>query len=450
MQARKQLNRCAAKAGIDLVGVCSPQRLAWLLDHLTLRQAEGYTAPFTPREPADRVELERIFSGVKSVISVGMAYDPADQADQADQADRTGLKQETVPQTGLLAGFACCPDYHAVLQEKIKLMMSLWEESFGCSVKWKAFVDTGPAVDRAVAWQAGLGEYGKNCLLINKSFGSWFVLGVILTDFLLPPDGRPGTPPDMPGAPDLPSTPDTPKKMRHVPLESPSANLCGTCELCLHACPTGALEGPYRLNAYRCISYLTQASGYIPQDLRPAMGRQIYGCDLCQQVCPHNRLVRKNAARQQGLTGPEAPPPKNISPEQELEALLNISNRDFAETWGATAAGWRGKKILQRNAVIALGNIGSPHAIPMLIKVLKDSRPLLRGHAAWALGRIGGEQARSELERALDYEQDPAVLTEVRAALNSLAKPRDPSQFTKMSKISHSPDINDCYNDHNN
>lgn len=381
MNVKELLIQCAAKAGFDLIGVCGPEKLSEAEAALTKRQAEGYLTPFTPSSIEARVNPDNIFPGVKSIISVGRSYTMPESTQVVSpvKGELPTAKPGPTAKTSLngrLARFAWGRDYHVLLKEKINALMVNWQQSLGYTVKWNAYVDTGPLPERAVAWRSGLGWYGKNCALINPKLGSWFVLGEILTDIYLEPD-------------------------------QPLQGNCGDCNRCLQACPTGALEEPYRLNAYRCVSYLTQTPGYIPRDLRQAMGRQIYGCDLCQQVCPHNLQVNTGKDREFACAKPD------------LEQFLVLSKQEFNKSYGQTTAGWRGKKLLQRNAVIALGNSSNPEALNALTRAIADPRPEIRGHAAWALGRVGAAGANKVLETALAKESSPDVREEITLALRN-------------------------------
>ncbi|HEX3031290.1 MAG TPA: tRNA epoxyqueuosine(34) reductase QueG, partial [Bacillota bacterium] len=273
--------------------------------------------------------------------------------------------------TGRVGSFALGRDYHVVLREKIVRLMAAWQERMGQQVCWQAQVDTGPLADRAAAWRAGLGWYGKNCSIISPDYGSAILLGTILTDVELEPD-------------------------------QPLPPQCGDCTLCLEACPTGALEGPNRLNAYQCISYLTQCGEPMPENLRHKLGDNIYGCDICLSVCPHNRKAAKMG---------------NGANRVQLDKLLTMSNREFSSTMGQTAAGWKGKKLLQRNALIALGNSEQAEAVPLLLQALADPRPEIRGSAAWALARFPGPVSGQALEQRLAREADERVREEINQAL---------------------------------
>jgi epoxyqueuosine reductase len=273
-------------------------------------------------------------------------------------------------------------------------------------------------VDRAVAQRAGLGWYGKNTNILTKGWGSWVFLAEIVTN--------------------LPLRPDEPLK----------AN-CGSCEICLHACPTKALPHPYELDNTRCISFLTiELRGSIPLELRPLMGNLIFGCDICQEVCPVNKLVERRLAMPERTEAQRLPvtnikrkstiqdtnatiPQLNFHPHDEfrprptvgscpeLIPLLSLTEEQFRERFRRSPIKRTKRRGLLRNVCVALGNIGDPQAVPALIGALHDEEALVRGHAAWALGRIGGEQALKALHEALDSEQDREVQKEIKYALTN-------------------------------
>jgi epoxyqueuosine reductase len=236
-------------------------------------------------------------------------------------------------------------------------------------------VDTGELSDRAVAERAGIGWSGKNCSIITPEFGSYIYLGELITS--------------------IPFEPDT-------PIE----DQCGTCNKCIEACPTGALIQGGQINAQRCISFLTQTKEMIPDELREKIGNRIYGCDSCQTACPVNK-------------GKDFHFHKELEPDPEiakplLKPILKMSNREFKNKFGTVAGSWRGKKPIQRNAIIALAHFKDETAIPELVEVLqKEVSPVLKGTAAWALGKIGKEAALNALEQAKEYETDVEVQNEI-------------------------------------
>ncbi|GCE48630.1 epoxyqueuosine reductase [Thermosporothrix hazakensis] len=346
---------------------------------------------------------EALLPTAQSIISLGMVY----LTEMPENA------HEGTPR-GRIARYAWGDDYHDIIKPKLK-QFAEWLREYARSevsqedFETRLFVDTGRMVDRAVAQRAGLGWYGKNTNILTHGWGSWLFLAEIVTN--------------------LPLTPDEPLK----------AN-CGNCEICLHACPTGALPNPYELDNTRCISFLTiELRGSIPLELRPLMGTWIFGCDICQEVCPVNKVAeRRLGVRQEGQkqmiavdsitrrkSGPFQPHQEYrvrpaVGSTPELLPLLELSEEEFRERFRRSPIRRTKRRGLLRNVCVALGNIRDPQAVPALIKALHDDDPLIRGHAAWALGQIGGEQATNALQERMQTEEDSEVQKEIRCALTEL------------------------------
>jgi epoxyqueuosine reductase len=246
------------------------------------------------------------------------------------------------------------------------------------------YVDTGPVMDRAVAQRAGLGWCGRHSCLITKAFGTWVVLGEVLTDLALDPD----------------------------PPASGDCGLCWNCMEGTEACPTGAIVEPGVVDARRCISYWTiEHRGWIPVEIRPSLDDMIFGCDLCQEACPFNRLARHT-------THPEFRPRPETGTRPKLIPLLNLTEGEYRRLFRRSAVRRARRSGLRRNVAVALGNLGDGRAVPALTHALRDPEdPVVRGHAAWALGRIGGDDARAALQAAWGVEADPRVREEIGAAL---------------------------------
>jgi epoxyqueuosine reductase len=274
-----------------------------------------------------------------------------------------------------------------------------WEG--GAAVRSRAYVDTGALLERDHGETAGLGFTGKNTLLIDPRRGSWFFLGVLLTTLALDYDS---TLSDALS----PSLSQGANESIPVPVGGAGGGpSCGRCHRCLDACPTAAFPAPYVLDARRCISYLTiELKGWIPAELRPLMGNWVYGCDVCQAVCPFNRFAAPTteAAFRPASWDAVAPP---------LLDLLALDEATFVRRFAISPVRRIGRARLVRNACVAAGNWGSAAAVPALVALLADAAPLVRGHAAWALRRIGGEVAHAALSAALITEDDPAVLREL-------------------------------------
>ncbi|HVB74798.1 MAG TPA: tRNA epoxyqueuosine(34) reductase QueG [Ktedonobacteraceae bacterium] len=351
---------------------------------------------------AERAEVschpDALLPEAQSIITLAMFY----LTEQPDE------KEDGVPR-GRISRYAWGDDYHEIIKPKLQ-QFAAWLRDYACSevpeVETRLFVDTGRMVDRAVAQRAGLGWYGKNTNILTKGWGSWVFLAEIVTN--------------------LPLGSDEGKQ-----FDAPSKASCGNCEICLHACPTAALPAPYVLDNTRCISFLTiELRGSIPLELRPLMGNLIFGCDICQQVCPVNIVAeRRLGLRSDGKTSSATSQPIQFHPRREfrprpetgsspaLIPLLALTEEQFRERFRLSPIKRAKRRGLLRNVCVALGNTGDPQAVPALIGAMHDTEPLVRGHAAWALGRIGGAQARQALEDALESEQDEEVQKEIRCAL---------------------------------
>lgn len=338
--AHKWKDRLKAEArslGFELVGI-APAFPADGFDRLRDWLARGFAGEmaYMERQAEARQTPQAVFADVKSVVMAGLNYNPA------PTARAVGWELN-----GKVARYAQGNDYHDVLRAKLMSLLT-WVESEYPGTRGRAVVDTAPLLERDFGRRAGLGWFGKNTMLINKKLGSYFFLGALLLDLPLQAD-----------------TPFTP-------------NHCGTCTACLEACPTNAFVGPGQLDSRRCISYLTiELRGAIPEDLRPGLGNWVFGCDVCQEVCPWNRKAPHGAE-------------PLLQPRSELEALdlreiLGMSEEEFRRRFRDTAL-WRAKRRgLVRNAAIVLGNLGDKAALPALEKALDDPEPLVREAAQWAI-----------------------------------------------------------------
>jgi epoxyqueuosine reductase len=352
---------------------------------------------------------DALLPDAQSIIALAMCY----LSEQPDETEAEGPR-------GRISRYAWGDDYHDLIKPKLQ-QFAAWLREYARSevpeLETRLFVDTGRMVDRAVAQRAGLGWYGKNTNILTKAWGSWVFLAEIVTNLPLEPG------------------------MFDAPLK---AN-CGSCEICLHACPTGALPAPYVLDSGRCISYLTiELRGSIPLELRPLMGNLIFGCDICQQVCPVNLVAEQRLGLrpdQAGNTRPlvfrprpdtaENTRPLVFRPHQEfrprpatgsspeLIPLLKLTEEEFSERFRHSPIKRAKRRGLLRNVCVALGNSGDQRAVPALIEALDHAEPLVRGHAAWALGQLGGTEARKALETNLLIEDDAEVQQEIRCALAS-------------------------------
>jgi epoxyqueuosine reductase len=391
----------AYSLGFDIARITSAEAFLEAERVLQERIAQGLMDGlpwFTAERAAVSCHPDVLLPQAQSIITLAMFY----LTQQPDEPD------DGVPR-GRISRYAWGDDYHEILRPKLQ-QFAAWLRDYARDVvpevETRLFVDTGRMVDRAVAQRAGLGWYGKNTNILTKGWGSWVFLAEIVTN--LPLGGNGGQ-----------------------PYDTPSRASCGSCDICLRACPTAALPAPYVLDNTRCISFLTiELRGSIPLELRPLMGNLIFGCDICQQVCPVNIVAeRRLGLRSDGKTSSAASQPLSFHPRREfrprpetgsspeLIPLLALTEEQFRERFRHSPIKRAKRRGLLRNVCVALGNSGDPQAIPALIGALHDVEPLVRGHAAWALGRIGGEEARRALEVALMGDENEEVRNEMRCAL---------------------------------
>jgi epoxyqueuosine reductase len=324
---------------------------------------------------------------------------------------RTAEPRAAAAGEGRVSRYAWGADYHELIRRRLeRLAEFLRGQVAGAAVR--GVVDTAPLLEREFAQLAGLGWIGKNTLLLNKQFGSWFFLAALLTDVELDYD------------------------------EPHAVDHCGTCRACLDACPTGAFVAPYVLDARRCISYLTiELKGSMPAELRPMLDDWLFGCDVCQDVCPWNQ--RAPMAGEPALS-----PAPEMNPV-ELAGLFALDDNAFRRRFRPTAL-WRAKRRgLLRNAATVLGNQRHPAALPALARGLCDDEPVVRAACAWALGRYDDPAALAALRARLIDENDPDVREELLAALRAEDLPRNgvedaPQSGADRACADDSPPSGDC------
>ena len=339
------VKRSALEAGFDLAGI-APAGDARELAHFPAWIAAGRAGEMKYMEARDeqgelkRGSLARVAPWARSVIVCAINYN----------TDHPYSTEVNNPDRGWISRYAWSrEDYHDAVLRRLKQVESALH-AVAEDVETRSYVDTGPIVERVFAKDAGVGWIGKNTCVINQGKGSWLFLGVILTSMEL--------------APDVPAT-----------------DRCGTCTRCIEACPTDALLKPYELDSNRCISYLTiEKRGSIPEELRAGMGKQVFGCDICQDVCPWNRKAPRSAA-------PEfAARPGLVNPA--LDWLAEMSAEQFRETFRGSAIRRAKHAGLRRNAAIAMGNSGREEFVPVLERMIRDSEASVREIAAWAKERV--------------------------------------------------------------
>ncbi|MFB3905491.1 MAG: tRNA epoxyqueuosine(34) reductase QueG [Acidobacteriota bacterium] len=357
---KKELTSCIREEGLKLgfsaVGVAAAEPLAGDLFREWLRRGYHAEMAYMARDPERRLDPAQVLPGARSVICTALLYRYPEPAE----------KQDPAAAQGRISCYAQGIDYHFVLQKKLETFAGVIGR-LSPNSRARIYVDTGVVLEKSWAQKAGIGWQGKNTNILNRRLGSWFFLGEILTDL-------------------------------ELEYDEPVPDYCGSCTRCIEACPTGALE-PYVLDSRRCISYLTiENRGDIPEELREGTGDWIFGCDICQEVCPWNRKSPSSL-----IAEFQADP---RSSQTNLAVLTDLTPEDFAERYRRSAirrARWRG---LLRNVAIALGNARDPEAVPALGGLLGHGDALVRRHAAWALAQIGSEEAFSLLEKRRAVETD--------------------------------------------
>ena len=376
---REAIRGEALAMGFDAVGFAAARLAAQARDNLQEFLARGYHGDmgWLAAHAARRSDPQTLWPEAKTVVVLGLNYGGGDPL--AGAAD---------PERGVISVYARGRDYHDTLKKKLKAL-ARW-----IAARWpgelKVFVDTAPVMEKPLAMQAGLGWQGKHTNLVSRAFGSWLFLGEIYLSRELAPD-------------------------------APEDDHCGQCRRCLDACPTAAFPAPYRLDARRCISYLTiEHKGPIPHELRPLIGNRIFGCDDCLAVCPWNKFAQASREAEllprDGLTAPL------------LAELAALDDAAFRARFAGTAVKRIGRERFLRNVMIAIGN--APHPSPDLIAAVRrglgDASPLVRGAAVWALARLAPERA-VVAARGARSDSDPTVGEEWRRAATPAALPQAPS-----------------------
>jgi epoxyqueuosine reductase len=371
----------ARRLGFELVGVTTPDPPPHIdiFEHwLRIGRHAEMEYLSTERSRERRADPLKILPECRSILVLGMRYD-SPQAATASQNDPKGR----------VASYAWGADYHEVLPERLRLLVAFIDTQVGRSVPNRWYTDTGPVLEREMAQRAGLGWIGKNTCLIHPRMGSYFLLAEILLGVALEAD------------------------------EAFMADHCGTCTRCLQACPTSCILPDRTIDAARCISYLTiELKGSIPSELRPQLGNWIFGCDICQQVCPWNQRFAQTHGDNAFSALPQVPQP-------DLLQELSLSAAEFNDKFQGSAIKRAKRRGYLRNVAVALGNMipatDPAQAVSTLSQaLLQNDEPLVRGHAAWALGQVGGERAIGYLQQALQDEQEAWVRNEITAALDYL------------------------------
>ncbi len=369
-EARRVLEELARAAGFDLIGVTHAEPLQEGGDRLRAWQEAGMAADMGyMHRPVELLsDPKKLQKSAKSVVSLGVSYYPGDHPENAGGGGR-------------VARYAWGRDYHEVIKKRLFALREELERELVTKIKARGFTDAVPLLERSAAQHAGLGFFGRNSCLINNNLGSYFFIADLIVDLELEPDPF-GT------------------------------GTCGRCTRCMDRCPTGAIKAPGVVDARLCISYLTiENRGEIPRELRGSVGDWAFGCDVCQEVCPYNK---RKATRSRW---PEFSEEAGAGSYLDIVSVLGIrADEEFERRFGGTPLTRPGRAGLLRNCCVAAGNLKLERAVPVLISCLRDDpSALVRGHAAWALGEIGG--SGEALREAAGSETDAWCLGEIKLAL---------------------------------
>ncbi|ULG71470.1 tRNA epoxyqueuosine(34) reductase QueG [Macrococcus brunensis] len=371
MTLKEEIIAYSKTIGIDAIGFTTAEPFEELRPKLEAYYSKGYASGFEESDIELRIDPRKSMASAETIIAIAVGYpNKLPDAPKSMRGERRGM----------FARSSWGMDYHTLLRKRLQLLEAFIKSRVP-EAACLSMVDTGVLSDRAVAERAGLGYAAKNGFILNKELGTWTYLGELLTSIKLPPD-------------------------------APVLDSCLDCTICIDRCPTGALVGNGQLNSQKCISFLTQTKGFLPDEYRSKIGNRLYGCDTCQQVCPKNRSI--NTTHDDIILEP-------LKLKPLLEPLLTMSNKMFKNEYGHLAGSWRGKKPIQRNAIIALAHFKEASAVPTLKEVaVKDERPVIKGTAYWAIGQIAGEAERLFLEERYHLEEETEVKNEILKGLEEI------------------------------
>lgn len=335
---------------------------------------KGYQASmdYMSKNEEKRQDVRNLVPGARSVISCALNYN----------TDYPYSTEARDPKKGWIARYAWGDDYHSVIKEKLNILKDYLFETALTDENDRVYVDTGPVLERMYAKYSGIGWIGKNTCLINQEVGSWLLIGELITTIELDYDNQ-------------------------------AAERCGTCTKCIDSCPTDAITAPYVLDSSKCISFLTiENKVSIPAEYREHMGNNIFGCDICQDVCPWNNkadtVTEKAFLPREGLVGPD------------LKTVAALDQKQFSGLFKDSPIKRSKRKGFIRNVLVAIGNSGDQAFEGQVFKLLDDNEPLIRKHAVWALSKISGMKHKNIFKKMVDSEADPDVLEELKLVLNIL------------------------------
>ncbi|CAN5799376.1 tRNA epoxyqueuosine(34) reductase QueG [soil metagenome] len=368
-----KLREMAESCGLGISAVTPAQPFRGLQEMLTAHIEEGRLAGldwYDQDRAAVASDPNRLHSNAKSVIALGVPFFTSPPAKPQDEP------------RGRVARYAWGADYHKVLRKRMQALHERLEAAVGRTVESRLLSDTARIVDRAVSARAGLGWYGKHSCIIVPGYGSWVMLAEMIVDIV-------------------------------VEASPPIDHDCGICSICIGNCPTGAIVAPYMVDTPQCLSFQTiEQRGAIPMQLRSLMGDWVFGCDVCQDVCPYTSAAKQTFDK-------DFQPRELDNAFPRLHWLLTMTGAEFRQVFQGTAVLRAKRRGLARNAAVALGNLNDPASMAVLVDaVLGHDEPLVRSHAAWALGQFGDRRSITALDRARSTETDTSVLSEIEAALD--------------------------------
>lgn len=348
---KQKITEIANSIGIEIIGFTSILDYSYLSDFLVNRATKSYNCEFEEQNINKRLDVRNFFPKCKSIIAIGVPY-------------AEGYIKPLSNNKGLLSVSSFGEDYHNKLNALLKKFAVEINEYK--KLEYVICVDTSPLIDKEICKNAGIGGYGKNTLLINKEFGSFINVGYLLTDMEI----------------------ECSSNVNNI-------DICGDCSVCIKNCPNNAILDDGGINAKKCVSYLTQTKLYIPLEYRKNMRNQIYGCDVCQIVCPKNKINSERTS--------------NIDYSNlliDLDELIQMSNNEFTTKYGYMAGSWRGKSVWKRNALITIGNLELRSMFSMVKNELNNPTELIKIYAAWSLMKLNKDMAAEILHNIMKYEND--------------------------------------------
>ena len=366
------LQEKAIELGFDLIGAIPVSRSKTIeIYNAWIKKGYAGSMNYLERHAEFKEDPRKLLPQTISLLALGFNYKTVEPSDESLN-----------PEIGRISRYAWGDDYHELIRSKLNILEEYLCKELNAGKISRSFVDSGPVLEREVAQRAGLGWVGKHTNLINWKKGSWFFLAELLVDTKLDTD---------------------------IPFTRVD---CGSCQICIKACPTKAIISERTLDARRCISYLTiELKGSIPTEMRSKIDNLIFGCDICQEVCPWNLEVPQSEEKSL------FPRSENVAPK--LVELMSLDKQGFLKRFKNSPIKRAKRRGFLRNVAIALGNWGNVQAIPALSLGLEDEEILVRIHSAWALGQINDSEAKMTLEKARKNEKNPEVLEEIESALNS-------------------------------